>query len=414
MTRLPCGRWACWSRGVWINIDVRLTIDEGTPPGAELTNCMAVTMDGDGNPSNDTSCVTDAVREPGPNLRLSKSVWWNWEGQLEYQLQIENIGSEELTGFSVTDLYPENTTWNGNWWVRWGPWMTATHDLPNRRLDFWVERLGPGDTAGIGFQVDLDGGLIGQQGLAFTNTAQVPVAGDVYPADNEAVATAYTGPDLFAEKWVSDGQPRPGELLTFTVRTGNANRWPWRMSDGTSLILVERLPDGMGFVEAVWPDGSPVEPFFYDPDTGLIIWNFGGLGSEDWRWFYLVVQLDPDLSGGVLLNRLEVWEWPAVDVDPIPGNNSFEYAVMLESHRIFLPMVLRGYEARSRQGKKRGSRPQGRSPVFLGKGWRPGPGQEACPLLVGGAGVNHKGHTYPYRTGTGEGHKGFRVVSTGK
>ncbi len=329
--------------GVWINIDARLTIDEGTPPGAELTNCMAITMDGDSDPSNDTSCVTDAVREPGPNLRLSKSVWWNWEGQLEYQLQIENIGSEELTGFSVTDLYPENTTWNGNWWVRWGPWMTATHDLPNRQLDFWVERLGPGDTAGIGFQVDLDGGLIGQQGLVFTNTAQVPVAGDVYPADNEAVATAYTGPDLFAEKWVSDGQPRPGELLTFTVRTGNANRWPWRMSDGTSLILVERLPDGMGFVEAVWPDGNPVEPFFYDPGAGLIIWNFGGMGSEDWRWFYLVVQIDPDLSGGALLNRLEVWEWPAVDIDPIPGNNSFEYAVMLESHRIFLPMVLRGY-----------------------------------------------------------------------
>ena len=100
----------------------------------------------------------------------------------------ENISSEELAGFSVADLYPENTTWNGNWWVRWGPWMTATHDLPNRRLDFWVERLGPGDTAGIGFQVDLDGGLIGQQGQAFTNIAQVPVAGDVYPADNEAAA----------------------------------------------------------------------------------------------------------------------------------------------------------------------------------------------------------------------------------
>jgi len=131
-------------------------------------------------------------------------------------------------------------------------------------------------------------------------------------------------------------------VLTFTVRHGNANRWPWEMSKGTNLILVERLPDGMSFIAATWPDGSPVEPLFYDPGSGLIIFNFGQMGSEDWRWFYLVVQLDDDLSGGVLLNRLEVWEWPAADIDPIPGNNSFEYPVMLESHRVFLPIVLRG------------------------------------------------------------------------
>jgi hypothetical protein len=127
------------------------------------------------------------------------------------------------------------------------------------------------------------------------------------------------------------------------VRTGNANRSPWEMSDGTNLILVERLPDGMTFVAATWPDGNPVEPFFYDPGSGLVIFNFGRLGSEDWRWFYLTVHLDADLSGGVLLNRLEVWEWPAVDIDPIPGNNSFEYAVTLESNRVFLPMVSKNY-----------------------------------------------------------------------
>jgi uncharacterized repeat protein (TIGR01451 family) len=297
--------------GVWVNLDLRLTIDEDTPPGADLTNCMAIAMGGDDYPFNDTSCVTDTVREPGPNLRLRKSVGWNGHGQLEYEIRMENIGSEELDNFQITDRYPEDTAWNGDWWVRWGPWMTATHDAPNRQLVFWVDDLGPGGTAGIGFRVDLDGDLVGEQGLAFTNTAQAPIDGDVHPADNEAMATTYTGPDLFAEKWVSDGQPRPGEVLTFTVRTGNANRSPWEMSDGTNLVA------------ATWPDGSPVEPLFYDAGSGLVILNFGRMGSEDWRWFYLTVALDADLEGGdALLNQLQVWEWPEVDIDPVPGNNT--------------------------------------------------------------------------------------------
>jgi uncharacterized repeat protein (TIGR01451 family) len=329
--------------GVWINLDLILAIDEGTPPGTDLTNCIAIVMEGDNYPSNDTSCATDTVREPGPNLRLHKSVGWNGYGQLEYEIRLENIGSEALSGFEVTDLYPEDTAWNGDWWVKWGPWMTATHDAPNRQLVFWVESLDPGGTAGIGFRVDLDGGIVGEQGLAFTNVAEAPIAGDVYPADNEAVATARSGPDLFTEKWVSDGQARSGEVLTFTVRTGNANRSPWEMSDGTNLILVERLPDGMSLVTAVWPDGSPVEPFFYDPASGLAIFNFGRLGSEDWRWFYLAVRLGADLWGEVLLNRLEVWEWPAVDIDPVPDNDEFEYAVRVEGSRIFLPTALKNW-----------------------------------------------------------------------
>ena len=227
-----------------------------------------------------------------------------------------------------------------------GPSFTYTLDVPNHQFIVWAEELGPGGTGHVGFWVDLDEDIHGAHGLIFTNTVEAPWPGDVYPEDNAEFELAYTGPDLYTEKWICDGEPRPGARITFTLLCGNSNVSPWEMSDGATALLAERLPDGMSYVTSVWPDGTPHMPFFHDPDTGLILWNMGRLGSDDHRSFYLEVELDADLKGrDVLLNQLEFHESPVVDVDPNPDNNTFELpvTVIVSDYEIYLPLVLRNY-----------------------------------------------------------------------
>jgi len=191
--------------------------------------------------------------------------------------------------------------------------------------------------------VDLDQAVVGQQGLGFTNTLEAPIAGDVYPADNVDVVTAYSGIDLFAEKWISEGEPRPGARVTMTLEYGNDSDWPRGTSGSANLILTERLPPGMTYVRSLWPDGSDNPPAFHDPATGLLLWNMGSLGNDDHLWFYLVVDLDSGLEGGdVLLNQVELQQSPVEDVDYDPGNNLFELPVTILGPRFELAKTATG------------------------------------------------------------------------
>ena len=166
---------------------------------------------------------------------MQKSYWWEGYERLTYEIQVRNVGSQSLENVWITDTYPVSTTFNGDWWNN-GPWVTYTHDLANHQIVFWVERLNPGDTANIGFRLDLDGNVIGQQGLAFTNRLDAPIAEDVFPSDNHYEVTATTGPDVYIEKQLSEGVPEAGEMLTYTVAFGNSNPGPWTATRATAVI----------------------------------------------------------------------------------------------------------------------------------------------------------------------------------
>jgi hypothetical protein len=332
--------------GARYDINVRVEIDDDIAPGTIMTNCAAVTIDGqDAWPLDDASCVGDRINAHGPNLRVFKEYRWDGESQIRYEVMIENVGTRRLEDVWITDTYPEDTAFNGDWHVGHGPWITLTHDAGNRQLIFWAEEFDPGNTARIVFYVDLDGGVIGEQGLAFTNEVEAPIPGDVYPPDNQGEATAYTGPDLFVEKWLSEGELKPGERITLTVVYGNYTDWPWEMSDDTETRVIERVPDGMTYVAAYWPDGNPNPPDYGGPGLPEIVWDLERLGGDDWRWFDLVVELDDDLAPNqVLLNEIEIEQRPEVDIDPIPENNIWVYPVTIEGSRVYLPMVLKGYK----------------------------------------------------------------------
>jgi uncharacterized repeat protein (TIGR01451 family) len=337
---------AVWDLGIMepgdrYELGVHLGYAGALVPGAILENCATVTMDGvhdDGWPFDDEACDQVQVRSAGPNFRVNKRVQWNWEGQIQYQIWFNNLGTTELQDVVITDILPEGTSFSGNWWDYF--WEEIQFNQVGDTLNWTLSRLEPGAGSAILFDVNLDSGLIDVQGLAFTNTVQAPLTGDVFPGDNLHQVVVYTGPDLYAEKWHSGGELLPGEEITLTVRCGNQSLWPWHVHDEASVRLRERMPPGMSYVRATWPDGNDNPPDLHDPGTGLLMWDFGSLGSNDDRIFHLVVDLDAGLPlGEVLVNEVEVDQVPQEpDIDPVPGNNVFQLRLRL-GKPVYLPLV---------------------------------------------------------------------------
>ncbi len=339
---------AVWELGVlepgaWRNLQVRLAIAPATAAGAVLENCAYVDMGHvDHMPYDNEACHTSQVNPPGPNLAVDKTHRWNGHGQLEYNIQVHNLGITLLEDVVLTDVLPAGTAFNGNW-SNWFQQPVMLTDQSATELVWTIQRMEPGWSAGLAFQVDLDGGLVGVPGLAFTNTVEAPVAGDVAPGDNEDTEVAYSGPDLYVKKELTGGQPVPGGIITFTVELGNANQGgPWGTAAGTH--LTETLPAATTFVTATapWDPSQPWVPESVEGNT--VVWAWKDLTPGEVWFFDVVVEIDQDASNGdVLMNTVEIGsDDPEQDVEFDVSNNTAQAVVTVQgAHRIYLPLVLR-------------------------------------------------------------------------
>lgn len=325
------------------NIGIAVRIDPETEAGSLLTHTVSISpKPGEDRYDDNTATWVDRVNEPGPNLSLDKhSNWyWTWEGQLEYELRIFNLGTEYLDNIWITDTYPVDTLFNSNWWQGTGPMITVTHDSQNRQILLWVDHLNPGEAANFAFQVDLDPEVIGEQGLAFTNTVEAPIANDTNPLDNTDTVVAYTGPDVFVNKWLSGGELHPGELVTFTVEFGNQNMWPWDGDPEFSSHITDTLPDSMTFITATAPLGGDWSSVNIDGNT--IVWEWGPMWSNSIWTFDIVMQVDePVLGRNVLINRIEAYGDSLNDIEPNLDNNVSE--VRVTQPIIHFPLVFKNH-----------------------------------------------------------------------
>ena len=331
--------------GAWINIDLHLDIAPTLEYDEVLNNCAeTVVAEGDARPFDNTACRTDAVREEGPNLRIYKDYRWNSEGQIRYEITFQNVGTELLSGVTIVDTLPAGTSFHGEWspdfWQEFdiveGP-GTLSWDLPD---------LEPGWSGGLWFNVDLD--QI-EQGDSYTNLAEADVPDDKWPDDNTSEVTAYTGPDMFIEKWLSGGEVRPGEIVTFTVQFGNHNKWPWSTDPDPPdppTTITDILPDELTFVTATSPWNPDEEWLPGEPNGNTLSWGFGPLHPESWWTFQIVAEVAEDAEeDAIIVNTVQVHSNSLNDVDPLPGNNSFDLnlTVLPGDYYIYLPIVLKNY-----------------------------------------------------------------------
>ncbi|MFZ0547110.1 MAG: PKD domain-containing protein [Candidatus Promineifilaceae bacterium] len=332
------------ANGFWENWEVVLDIDGSVTPGTVLTNTAVVSpqpMEDSYDDNVDTWLET--VYPPGPNLRITKYSQWNWEGQLNYWLQIDNIGTERVYTPTITDSFPVSTTFNGEWWTNFWQGVEFTDDSGAGHLLWTLDWLEPGWSTGIGFNVDLDGPIIGQGGLFFTNTADVSAPGlvDVFPDDNSHTIVMPSGPDIYIDKWANTNSAEIGDIVTFTVEFGNANVWPW--DTGPNTTITDTLPPEMTFITATapWDPNQPWAPVIL-PDN-VLVWDWGQVwNSSSWQ-FQIVAQVNETAAAGQLLtNNIEMYSDDPNDVEPDYNNNASSASLT-----IFAPAftISKGYES---------------------------------------------------------------------
>jgi uncharacterized repeat protein (TIGR01451 family) len=271
---------AAWDLGVLepgegYGMNLLLDIGDSVIPGTMITNCVETTIYGeDGNPDLNRTCVSNVVSEPGPNLRVEKRYWWEHDGQLRYQLDLWNLGSEDLDNVEIIDTYPLATAWNGDWWWdRWSDYdIQVHHQEPERQLIFSTERIEVGEHVWIHFRVDLDSEIVGVPGLAFGNVVEAPYPEDRYPDDNYDEVWAYSGPECPepsapGRPSPEDGAPDVGlhadlDWSDFDGRWWweNEDPWGWSLSDNPGYLRILTHPDWSA-AENVLVQNAPLGSF---------------------------------------------------------------------------------------------------------------------------------------------------------
>jgi uncharacterized repeat protein (TIGR01451 family) len=332
---------AVWNLGTLqpgdsLQIEIRLTIDVTATTGAAVYNCAEVSIPGgDSQPANDRSCYSETVEETGPNLQVDKDCWWNATNLIVCQVTFRNLGTTVLQDLVFTDALPENTSFGGDWWhYFWQP-INLNHNPATNQIVWQIAELQQTWASQLYYVVVVDPSVAGQQGLAFSNTVSAPVAGDVDPADNQATATALTGPDLYVTKRISSGTVQPGGTIVFTIEYGNRNVWPWDTDPNFGVRVVDTLPAGVTYVSSTAPSPPTI--------TGQQLeWHFDSLPARTSQQFQVTVQLpDPLSTDVVLVNQVEVYSTSPLDVEYNLANNVFHLPLAGDFHRIYLPMVFR-------------------------------------------------------------------------
>ena len=325
-------------------IRVALQVDHDAPPGTVLTNTAEISPQPQEDRYDDNSSTwVETVHNAGPNLRVSKYHQWEGEDRLFYGIFLGNLGTTRMEDIWITDTYPVSTTSDGNLWVGHGPTYTHTHDALNRQFIIWAQELDPGNTGHVGFWVDLDSEILGVQGLIFTNTVEAPWPGDIDPADNEDVELAYSGPDVYVKKWLSGGEPRPGQIVTFSVEFGNSNVGPWHGDPNMGSHITDTLPSQMEFITATvpWRPDEPWGPESISDHT--LAWSWGPMWSDSTWQFDVVVQITNTVEGGdVITNRIEAYGDSPADVEPFWDNNVFELPITILAPRFEVGKVYMG------------------------------------------------------------------------
>ncbi len=314
-------------------IEVFVNIDPGTASGTELLHTAAIegSVEEDYTDNNTTS-FSETLRDHGPNLRIRK--WGDWHGHGEghnawYQLQVENIGDEVVEDVLVTDYLPAGMELDGEVGVGfWEYWEFNTYE---GYFTVFLDRLEPGWNVNINFNVVIPGDDPVPWGQVFTNTASVTLdTADTNPLDNSTEYLLRSGPDMFVEKTLAEGEFLPGEEVSFLLKFGNAQpgHIPWWNMIGNA-ILVDTSPEGMSFVSSYWHCYQEDEWCEITPtiDGQELTWETWPIGVGGWHEILLNVMIADEIEeGNALINTIEISSGqPTVDLDPFPANNTSSF-----------------------------------------------------------------------------------------
>ena len=338
--------------GDWVYFEIQIGFDPGIQVGKVITNSVEVSPQPQEDDYEDNYAEqVEEIYNHGANLRVVKTADWEDHGGnapvAAYNLQVENIGDENVDQVVVTDYYPTALYFNGdidsNYWRGWD-WA----DYPDQKtFTVTLENLYPGESTNIRLYLITDTETI-PGGLILTNEAQVTLPpGDTNPDDNADTAVLTTGPDMYVYKdWVGE-EPAVGEEGVFEIRFGNAqpeNHWWWNMTGET--WITDTLPTGLEFVTShlSWCPWIPEEWCEYLPNVNGndLGWQLYGMNTGEEQVILLTVRVSETASPGDIFGNLVVIEadQPEENIDPDYGNNSDTAEVYVFS-KLYLPLIFK-------------------------------------------------------------------------
>ncbi|MEA3342422.1 MAG: hypothetical protein U9R15_20865 [Chloroflexota bacterium] len=146
---------------------------------------------------------------------------------LTYRIEIQNTGAHTATGATLTDVFPQNTTYNSDAWAS-APTITVTGSTLT-----WVGDVGFDSTVVVTFSVMVNAAYSG----TLHNTAVIshPLVADPITTTAETVVTDH--PILVIEKRSAPDKPGANKPLTYTIIVANMGQ----PMTGT-ITVTERIP----------------------------------------------------------------------------------------------------------------------------------------------------------------------------
>ena len=232
---------------------VRARVAQNLALGTELTNTGVARY----GSSLETAQVTHHTTEAA--VKLTKKRPAN-QGQivpgevLRYELTYTNTGKVPLTGITVTDSLPDNTTLNAA-----NPSPTSTSN-GGATLTWQLPNLNPGKSNTITLNVNTPNAQVGDTltNQAFVNTKEAP------QQSAKAVSDVRQAPELVVEKTAQPSTAYPGDTVTFTLHYRNDGK-----GDAENTVLVDQLPSALNFVSASGQKTADA--------NGLVSWDLGTL-----------------------------------------------------------------------------------------------------------------------------------------
>jgi len=313
--------------GFYGTIEVTLAIDPGVLPGTSLEHSATIAEHamGETDTDNNAASFSEIVRDHGPNLRIRK--WGDWHGDSRnawYQLQVENIGDQEVAPVLVTDTLPINMELDGGIGV--GYWEEQITIIEEGYFTVWLNRLEPGWSVGINFNTRVPDEIPFIYGDVFVNNASVgPNDHDTNIEDNstsfELIARSGSAAHLKIQKSLIGDGVTAGGNAAFYVEYTNEGDLPAK-----NVTITDTL-EGMTFIR----DNSDL-PVTVNTEGTVVTWTIETLDPGGWIGFFVFAEVtaleEAEISNTVVISsdtpdtgseeeRISTWS------DFVAANNTY-------------------------------------------------------------------------------------------
>jgi len=246
----------------------------------------------DPEPLNDTTTVELTVL--AADLVLTKTVDEPEPApgtDIVFRITLRNDGPDPAMSILVRDLLPDGLEYVSN---------TATQGSYDAGSGLWdVVALFSGESAILDLVATVGDGAAG----VITNTASILASSPIDPDTNNNSASAQIDvqtAEIHLDGSVDDDRPDVGGTVTFSITAENTS-----IVDATDVTVVDRLPDGLTYVNAVPSTGT------YDPVTGH--WTIASLAGGASCVLQLTGAVDAGTGGQTLVNVATVLNIAQID-----------------------------------------------------------------------------------------------------